>query len=274
MWLCRTRALFAMLAAIVAASTPAGASARAGAADCPGMDANIAPVPGEPGAYFVTTRHHTTIARVPGPKPAATGALYTIQALDMTFDSDGNAGTVHDTLVVPVGSTVRWQLVTGIHTLTNGRDDSDPQAGTKFNYLLTSGFDHFDSTFTAPTQLDFYCEFHLPDMTGTLIVRNTTDAPPGPLAGALGFSRPPTPDPSAGPVRFALSVPSPTRVRVEVFDIAGRRMAVIADGVLTAGEHPMSWDARSAAGPAPPGRYRVRWVAGDREQSLGFSLTR
>lgn len=274
MWPSRTLVVCGMLATVVAASAPARASGRAGAGDCPGMNANIAPVPGEPGAWFVTTRRRTTIARAPRPKPAATGALYTIQALDMTFDSDGNAGTVHDTLVVPVGSTVRWQLVTGIHTLTNGRDDTDPQAGTKFNYLLAGGFDHFDSTFTAPTQLDFYCEFHLPDMTGTLIVRNTTDAPRGPLAGVLGFSRPPAPDPSAGPVRFALSVPAPTRVRVEVLDVAGRRMAVIADEVLAAGERPMSWDGRSAAGPAPPGRYRVRWVAGDREQSLGFSLTR
>lgn len=258
--------------AIVAAAL-AVASGVARAHDCD-VRAHMVPVPGEAGAFRVTAPHRTSIVRLPHSRPTTATALFVIQALDHTFDSDGSSATVHDTLIVPLGATVRWQLVTGIHTLTNGTGSSDPQAGTKFDLLLTPSADHFDSTFQAPTTLNFFCSFHEPDMAGTLIVTGSTGVPETPASGELRFSSPPTPNPATDRVRFALAVPRATRVRVDVFDVAGRRVATLLDQELTAGEHTMSWDGRIDGVRAPAGRYRVRWMAQDRAQSLGFSLTR
>jgi len=44
-----------------------------------------------------------------------------------------------------------------------------------------------------------------------------------------------------------------------VFDVQGRRVAILAKGESTAGEHSVAWDGRVARGTrAAPGRYLVR----------------
>ena len=139
--------------------------------------ARIVPVEGSPGAFLVETDHGSTVARTP-PRRYATPD-FIIEAQDVTWEADGNPLTEIDTLTVPLGSTVRWHLVTGIHTLTNGHDSGDPAAGTTFDYLLNEVNPDFDSTFTAPDTLDFFCYFHEPSMLGTLIVsRNGTPTRP------------------------------------------------------------------------------------------------
>jgi len=53
--------------------------------------------------------------------------------------------------------------------------------------------------------------------------------------------------------------------RVDVLDLAGRRVATPWSGALGPGEHRVSWDGRDAVGaPAAPGLYVVRLVAGGR----------
>ncbi len=91
-----------------------------------------------------------------------------------------------------------------------------------------------------------------------------TDAPltlgVEPLAAAPGgaLSRP-WPNPARGDVSFALDVPSAGEVAVEVFDLAGRRVASVARGAFEAGVHALSWNARDDRGaPAPSGVYLVR----------------
>jgi hypothetical protein len=68
-------------------------------------------------------------------------------------------------------------------------------------------------------------------------------------------------------VRFAL--PAAARVRVEVLDVSGRRVATLLDEALAAGEHGARWDGSSAAGvQALPGLYLVR-VATDQGTRTG-----
>jgi hypothetical protein len=72
----------------------------------------------------------------------------------------------------------------------------------------------------------------------------------GPSPFAAGAGAPLT-------VRFAL--PAAERVRVEVLDVAGRRIATLLDGALAAGEHDARWDGSAAGGTrALPGVYLVR----------------
>ena len=72
------------------------------------------------------------------------------------------------------------------------------------------------------------------------------------------------PNPGNGPFRMAFALPGDTRLRLSVFDLQGREVAVLDDGVVPAGRHERTWDARSSAGAMPAGIYFARLVAADR----------
>ncbi len=275
----RTRLLVLLLSAF----TPALSFQDASTQHC-AASAKIAPLEGVPGSFRIETRHGVVFARWPAPASARDGnraqALYVIEALADTWDADRNAVTVIDTLTVPKGSTVRWQLVSGIHTITNGRDSADPEAATKFSYLLEQSRPTFDSTFTDSTLLDFFCFFHEPRMVGRLIVTNQGGPPPGPEPGPTPqahaqFSKSPTPNPARGSMSFAINLPSAAQVDVGVFDLAGRRVATLYSGPLGLGEHSFGWDGRmDGGGRAPAARYEVRLRAGSARDGRSFSLIR
>jgi flagellar hook assembly protein FlgD len=68
---------------------------------------------------------------------------------------------------------------------------------------------------------------------------------------------------AGAPLTLHFALPAPTRVRVEVLDVGGRRVAVLLDAALAAGEHDARWDGSSAGGAqAPPGVYLVRLATG------------
>lgn len=77
----------------------------------------------------------------------------------------------------------------------------------------------------------------------------------------------PAPNPSAGKVRMAVDLARAQRLELSVFDVTGRRVAVIHDGILPAGRHSFEWGGASAGAAAPrPGVYLVRMSASDRTQ--------
>lgn len=55
------------------------------------------------------------------------------------------------------------------------------------------------------------------------------------------------PNPFNGETRFEFSLPSPSRVRLAVYDVLGREIALLADEQLPSGRHARSWNARGAA---------------------------
>jgi hypothetical protein len=70
---------------------------------------------------------------------------------------------------------------------------------------------------------------------------------------------PPAPNPARQAVRLALELPGAARVRLEILDVAGRRVRTIADEDRSAGRHTWTWDGRDAfARAASPGLYLVR----------------
>lgn len=77
------------------------------------------------------------------------------------------------------------------------------------------------------------------------------------------FLAAPNPNPlSAGTaLRFGLSAPG--AVRLAVYDVAGRRVALLEDGRLSGGEHTLTWDGCDGAGVrVAPGIYVARLDAG------------
>lgn len=88
-----------------------------------------------------------------------------------------------------------------------------------------------------------------------------------PLGLTLTFAGP---QPARGAARFRLALPTSGRVRAEVFDVSGRRVASVWEGVLTAGAHALTWDGRSGAEAATAGVRFLRVRTQDGERTLRF----
>lgn len=70
------------------------------------------------------------------------------------------------------------------------------------------------------------------------------------------------PNPFRDRTRFMLALDRPETVQVAVFDALGRRVALLQDGPLAAGRHPLDWDGHGEAGRLPSGTYLVRATTG------------
>ncbi len=92
---------------------------------------------------------------------------------------------------------------------------------------------------------------------------STTSVTPGrPEAGTLVL-RGLTPNPSRGDAQLRFALGTRARIRAEVLDIAGRAVAMLADGELAPGEHTLTWSGRTSRGVrAAAGLYLVR-LSGD-----------
>ena len=88
----------------------------------------------------------------------------------------------------------------------------------------------------------------------------TVDAPPRVSRDAIEVTSEPNPFVATTTVRFALERAGPARV--DVLDLAGRRVATLLDGAIGAGEQRVAWDGHDALGaPVAPGLYVVRVAA-------------
>ena len=76
------------------------------------------------------------------------------------------------------------------------------------------------------------------------------------------------PNPSLGPVTVGYRVGAAGTVRLDVFDVRGRRVAVLAEGTAAPGEHVATWNPGALA----PGLYVVRLQAGPSVWTRSVSL--
>lgn len=89
----------------------------------------------------------------------------------------------------------------------------------------------------------------------------TEDSPPA-IASLVA-----APNPFQSAVTIQATLPSPGRTQVDVFDIAGRRVAKIMDADQAAGPLRVTWDGRNEAGQrVAPGIYFVKLVGNDLSQ--------
>jgi len=71
------------------------------------------------------------------------------------------------------------------------------------------------------------------------------------------------PNPFAATTTFRFDLPRSERVRLEVFDLMGRKVATLRDAWMPAGRHSPGWNSRDANGsPVRPGVYLYRLTAG------------
>lgn len=83
------------------------------------------------------------------------------------------------------------------------------------------------------------------------------------------------PNPFNPSTRISFFLPDPVRVRIEIFDVSGRRVAVPVDGRYAAGRHSVHWDGTNAAGGAvASGVYYYRMTAGKAAMTKKLVLLR
>ena len=74
----------------------------------------------------------------------------------------------------------------------------------------------------------------------------------------------PSPNPFSGKSRIAYSLPEDGRVTIQLYDVVGRHVAVLADDVLPAGPHAVTWDGFDDGGhECAGGIYFVRMMFED-----------
>ncbi len=83
-----------------------------------------------------------------------------------------------------------------------------------------------------------------------------------------------SPNPATGVVRVQLAASVRERVHLGVFDVAGRRLAVLHEGDLEPGAHAFVWEARGAGAPWPAGVYFVRWQSASRTEERRVVIAR
>jgi hypothetical protein len=93
------------------------------------------------------------------------------------------------------------------------------------------------------------------------LVARTTAVPPAPVVADLSLAL--APNPASGSLAVRFTLPNAGRARAELFDLAGRRIAALLDGDLTAGAHVVRWAGTSSTGDrVRAGVYVVRLIAG------------
>ena len=65
---------------------------------------------------------------------------------------------------------------------------------------------------------------------------------------------------------IAFELPAPSRARLEVYNVAGRKVASVVDDEFAAGRHTVRWDGRDSSGrEVSAGIYFYRLEAGSNE---------
>ena len=119
---------------------------------------------------------------------------------------------------------------------------------------------------------DSFYNFAVDASDGSFQITGTTavgDRAAGPLA-----LEPVAPNPTRGPSRFGIVLPEAARVRLEVLDVGGREVALLADGFEPAGAREFAWDGRSRRGPVPAGIYVLRLESSGRTLTRKFVVAR
>ncbi|NOT34754.1 MAG: T9SS type A sorting domain-containing protein [Candidatus Eisenbacteria bacterium] len=140
------------------------------------------------------------------------------------------------------------------------------------NFFQTST--QFSPTPPATTQaLVRICDSYVTSRCDTLngvftITQTTTGTEVSVVPARLELSNA-WPNPSSGPVALRLALPKAASIDATIYDVAGRRVASLADGRRDAGWHLLQWDGRrDDGGIAGSGVYLVR------ARGEGFDFTR
>ena len=212
--------------------------------------------------------------------PAHGGAMLGSAAADtflvrnFAFDTDGSLASQVDTARIVVGESILFRWIAGSHTTTSGLP-SDSDAGSLWDAPISNlspSTREFSVMFGSAGTFPFFCRPHgaIFDMTGVVVVTESTVGAPPTQTGSIGFVGTLAPNPTQGGAAFRFALARAGRVRVELYDASGRRLASVLDRDLGPGLHADSWDGRVQGKRAAAGVYylRLRMAEGTQTRRL------
>ncbi|HKQ59331.1 MAG TPA: hypothetical protein VJY35_15820 [Candidatus Eisenbacteria bacterium] len=131
--------------------------------------------------------------------------------------------------------------------------------GTFDNYVVVNkqGIVRYHAALTWPHGN----RYHLNEIRGAVdsLVTQVIGVPAPPVAAGLRLTSLPNPARGSAVVELAIPEGRDTDARVSVFDLRGRRVATLRDGIAHPGVHRIAWRHEDASGaPLPPGIYLIR----------------
>ena len=125
----------------------------------------------------------------------------------------------------------------------------------------------FGVTPSNDTNLEWFLEVggkHIAVATSGTFSNQGGPQPNRPLRFALDQNQP---NPFATETRIGFELPVRSQVRLEVFDLLGRRVAVLVNALYEPGRYSITWDRRgNGGGRLPAGVYTCRYSAGDHHE--------
>ncbi len=108
----------------------------------------------------------------------------------------------------------------------------------------------------------------------TVCYHSQTTSAVGDTPGVASLARA-WPNPFNPRVNFSFELPREAHARLAVFDLRGREVTTLVDGILAEGNHSTSWDGRDTAGrSAPAGVYLAIMQSGDTRSSQKIVLAK
>jgi hypothetical protein len=200
------------------------------------------------------------------------GTLWTAVSgnLEQFADGSGNGPAVNWGSIVPYGGTTYYFAATstGLYSTTalNGGSTTWVQEGA-----ATIGNVVVDMTVGRSGDGLVVAATHANGMYSATLVTAVADQEELPLAFSLERNYP---NPFNPTTTIRYSLPEVADVRLSVFDVRGRELALLASGSQDQGQYQAVWDGRTRAGsPAPSGVYFYRLEAVGTRSGLSFAKT-
>ena len=147
-----------------------------------------------------------------------------------------------------------------------------PGSANRLGYATTAAFD--DPAFSAGSYYKVSAiDRHGNESPHALLTPQQVTGVAGGSVPSISFLAPPAPSPASVSCAFEFGLSRDGRVRLELFDLAGRRLRALRDGNETAGVHRAAWDLRDGRGRrVGPGIYWARFSAEGRTIARRFTV--
>src|SRR4029077_14486730 len=190
------------------------------------------------------------VNNVAGPEPPLRGAATTC-TIPVTALSQANGTAIKTALgsgTVPAQRPLDPAKLAGVDNAGRMRmfDPNPDQPGSSVSHYDVSAFPNalmepaINPDLSQSVDLTFQNFFDIGWFPQLVSVRGGNGAP------GLSFVHGPNPTRDGGTLRFRLA--QSQKVELSLFDVSGRRVARITDGVLEAGDHSLRWDRTDGAG--------------------------
>lgn len=172
--------------------------------------------------------------------------LLTVSEFGRRVEENGDAGTDHGTAApwLLLGGGLNGGVYGGPNHLDQLDDDGNLAPLHDYRSVYTTILESWFNTDPAVTQTILKGSF---PFIPFLQAPSGVEEPAGGGRGGGARLLAPTPNPAHGPRTIRFQLERPGAVELAVYDISGRRVALLKEGVLPAGGHELSWNATGVA---------------------------